>query len=316
MKRNRDVKFVIYQVLYIFVVAVLALKGANLDLTEVISKEKVVEKSYSDSLKKYIDSLLAMGLVPEIKFDTTNKFSTPEELQKKLAEVQQRLITVTNQISPSMTVTTSSPNMTVNTENNNTTNNPEVKEKVEQQIPTENVTDAVVKVPQGFTQFTTTTIQNSNSQPMEVVGHGTISPGSSKQFTLGGESSLTFKIGGVTKSVPVKENGKPKIGMQRLVSAGEEVSIRRIQGSVGYRITISDDFPGNLSVNFNGPVTVKQAGEMVYDVTLNFLNSKSAFDNYTENRDSPYSVSFQVTVVDKLAGHSLKQTGVFQFGEW
>lgn len=314
MKKSRDVKFVIYQVLYIFVVAVLALKGANLDLQEVISKEKVIEKSYADSLKKYIDSLLALGLVPEIKFDTTNRFSTPEELQKKLAEVQQRLITVQNQISPSMTVTQSSPNLM-------TTNNPEVQQqeeikKQEEQIPTENITDAVVKVPQGFTQFTTTTISNSNSAPMEVVGHGTINPGGSKQFTLGGEGSLTFKIGGVTRSVPVKENGKPKVNMQRLVPAGEEISVRKIQSTVGYRVTIADDFPGNLSVNFNGPVSVKQAGENTYDITLNFINSKTAFDNFTENKDAPYTVSFQVTVTDKLAGHSLKQTGVFQFGEW
>jgi hypothetical protein len=314
MKKSRDVKFVIYQVLYIFVVAVLALKGANLDLQEVISKEKVIEKSYADSLKKYIDSLLALGLVPEINFDTTNKFSTPEELQKKLAEVQQRLVTVQNQISPSMTVTQSSPNLM-------TSNNPEVQQqeeikKQEEQIPTENITDAVVKVPQGFTQFTTTTISNSNSAPMEVVGHGTIPPGGSKQFTLGGEGSLTFKVGGVTKSVPVKENGKPKISLQRLVPAGEEISVRKVQSTVGYRVTISDDFPGNLSVNFNGPVSVKQAGENTYDVTLNFINSKTAFDNFTEGKDAPYTVSFQVTVADKLAGHSLKQTGVFQFGEW
>ena len=105
--------------------------------------------------------------------------------------------------------------------------------------------------------------------------------------------------------------------MQRLVQAGEEVSIRSLQSTVGYRVTLSDDFPGQLDVNFSGPVTVKQSGPLVYDITLNFLSSKSAFDNFTENREAPYSVSFQVIVKDKIATQqSVSQSGVFQFGEW
>ena len=42
MKEKKDVKFIIYQMLYVFVICVIALKGANLDLEEVISKENVV----------------------------------------------------------------------------------------------------------------------------------------------------------------------------------------------------------------------------------------------------------------------------------
>lgn len=86
----------------------LALKGANLDLTEVVSKEKVVEKTYTDSLKIMIDSLLARGYIPEIKFDTTQKFTNPEEMKKKLQEAQQQLA-VLKMNSPSITVNTTSP---------------------------------------------------------------------------------------------------------------------------------------------------------------------------------------------------------------
>ena len=35
INRNRDSKFVIYQVLYIFIITILALKGAELDLRRV-----------------------------------------------------------------------------------------------------------------------------------------------------------------------------------------------------------------------------------------------------------------------------------------
>ena len=95
MKKARDVKFVIYQVLYIFVICVIALKGADINLEEVISKEKVVEKSYADSLKKYIDSLLALGLVPEIKIDTTRKLQNIAELQQQLQIMRTQLAVVT-----------------------------------------------------------------------------------------------------------------------------------------------------------------------------------------------------------------------------
>jgi hypothetical protein len=64
MKIKKDVKFVIYQVLYIFVVCVIALKGASLDLAEVMTKDDVVKKDVVDSMKKYIDSLLKLGYTP------------------------------------------------------------------------------------------------------------------------------------------------------------------------------------------------------------------------------------------------------------
>lgn len=91
MKGERDVKFVIYQVLYIFVVCVIALKGANLDLSEVIAKENVVKKQYADFLKAYIDSLLALGLVPKIEFDTNVKIEDLAALQEKLRVMQSQL---------------------------------------------------------------------------------------------------------------------------------------------------------------------------------------------------------------------------------
>ena len=105
--------------------------------------------------------------------------------------------------------------------------------------------------------------------------------------------------------------------MQRLVPSGEEVSVRSLQSTVGYRVTIMDDQPGQLDVKFTGPVSVKQAGPLVYDVTLKLFGSKTEFENYSENRDAPYTVSFQVNVKDQIATqHSVSQSGAFQFGEW
>ena len=320
-RKNRDVKFIIYQSLYIFVISVLALKGANLDLTEVVSKEKVVEKTYTDSLKIMIDSLLARGYIPEIKFDTTQKFTNPEEMQKKLQEAQQQLA-VLKMNSPSITVNTTSPGIQLQQ-----TNITEEKEKIqdkpkEEKIEEKEGKELDFKIPQTFTQYKSNSISNPSSVTIEIYGSdgsmiATVPPGGSRSFQLGGQNSLTFKGGGVSKTVSTKENIKPKVTMQRLVSAGEDVSVRNLQSTVGYRVTISDDYPGQLDVKFSGPVSVKQSGPLVYDVTLNFLNSKSAYDNFTENREAPFSVSFQISVKDRIATqHNVSQSGVFQFGEW
>ncbi len=50
IRRERDSKFVIYQVLYIFVITVLALKGADLDLRRVTLADETVKVSVRDSL--------------------------------------------------------------------------------------------------------------------------------------------------------------------------------------------------------------------------------------------------------------------------
>lgn len=317
-RKNRDVKFIIYQTLYIFVISVLALKGANLDLTEVVSKENVVEKEYTDSLKSMIDSLLAKGIVPEIKFDTSKKYSDPEELKKKLQEAQLELSTLKTSTT-SLTVVTTTPNVQmpqseIEKKTQEQQNQPEEEEKPKQ--------DLDFRIAQTFTQYTSNTVSNPGTMPIEIYGSdgsmvATVPAGGSKSFTLGGQSSLTFKRGSVSKTVSTKENSKPKITMQRLAPSGEDVSVRTLQKTVGYRVTISDDFPGQLDIKFSGPVTAKQAGNLVYDVTLNIFGSQAAFDNYTSNRESPYSVSFQVTVKDQIATQqSVSQSGVFQFGEW
>lgn len=315
-RKTRDVKFIIYQSLYIFVISVLALKGANLDLTEVVSKKDVVEKQYSDSLRILIDSLIARGIVPELKFDTTQVFSNPEELKKKLQEAQQQLL-VLKTSAPTLSVEQTNPNIQVQTKTEIEKKPEEIQEDEEK--PKQ---DLDFRISQSFTQFTSNSVSNPGDSPIEIYGSdgsiiASVPPGGSKSFTLGGQSSLTFKRGSISKTITTKENAKPKIAMQRLVPSGEEVSVRSLQGTVGYRVTITDDFPGQLDVKFSGPVTVKQAGNMVYDVTLNFLNSQGAFENFTNNREPPYSVTFQVNVKDQIATqHNINQTGVFQFGEW
>ncbi len=305
-RNSRDVKFIIYQSLYIFVICVIALKGANLDLTEVMPKDNVVKKSYADSLKAYIDSLLALGLVPKINFDTTKTSNADPRL---VAELQQKLIVMQSQV-----------NVTQTTPNLNTTTNP----KVDQQnvvIPPQEKKDPgeMQEIRIGnitLHQFTSNTLNNPYDTPLEIVGITSIPPKSSKTFETGGQSSVTIKVGNSTKTVNLLPNEKPKISMQKLTNMGGDVSVKTLQSVTGFRVVISDDFPGQLDVKFNGPIDVKTLSNGTYDVTLRAFGSKNAFDNFAEGKDSPYSVGFTVTVTDKIAKQTVTGQNSFTFGDW
>ena len=301
MRKNKDVKFIIYQMLYVLVICIIALKGADLDLEEVISKEKVVQKEYADSLKSYLDSILALGLVPEITFDTTRKFENVDDLKLQLSQLKLQV----SVMKPSTFV---APTLRKD--------EPEIKkEELEEEI--QNIEPLKV---QSLKQYTSNTITNRGSQTLEIIADGStlasIPPGGTRTFILGGQSSVTYRKGTQSKTVNTTKNQAPKINLQRLAPSGEDVSVRKIQSTTGYRITIGDDVPGQLDVKFSGPISVKEAGPLTYDVTLNFLGSKGAFERYTESRDEPYTVGFNVTVSDKIAGHSITRKGIFVFGEW
>ncbi len=302
MKERKDVKFIIYQMLYVFVICVVALKGANLDLEEVISKENVVEKEYADSLKSFLDSILALGLVPKITFDTARKFVNVDDLKKQLSELRLQVSVMKPSTFVAPTLKKDEP-------------------EINKEIPEEELQNIEPLKVQTLTQYTNNSITNRGSETMTIIGSdgstlATIPPGGSRSFVLGGQTSVTYKKGNQSKTVTTKKNKAPTITLQSLAPSGEDVSVRKIQSTTGYRVTISDDFPGQLDVNFSGPISVKQAGPLTYDITLNFLGSKGAFERYTESKDEPYTVGFRVTVKDRIAGHSIQRSGIFTFGEW
>ena len=306
--KSKDVKFIIYQVLYIFVVCVVALKGANLDLVEVLSKDKVVEKSYADSLKKYIDSILALGLVPRIEIDTTVKDMA--ELQKILELLRNAIVLSPNQIVVSSNYLEGYQKIDPNKK-------PEPDKPPDEVLKDPNVTPLVV---QQLIQYRSNTVKNGGNQPLEVYGDGslleTVPPGGSRTFTLMGQSSVTFKSGTQSKTVSTIPNKTQVVNVTRLVSSGEGVSLRQVQSVTTWRVVIDDDFVDQLDVKFAGPVTVTQPGPTTWDVKLNFLQAKSQFDTYTEGKDSPYTISFTVTVTDKISKKVVSRQGNVSFSDW
>jgi len=300
MRKNRDVKFIIYQSLYIFVVCVIAIKGANLDLTQVIEDDGKPKVFISpDSLEKLMEIIRKSVIVDTTIYALIKK----EDLAKMDEKIQQLVVNPQN-----LTVSTTPVTFT--------TNNPEQiqQPKIEEKDPGEMKEIRIGNIQ--LTQFTMNTLNNPYDTPLEVEGITTIPPKSSKTFETGGQSSIVIKVGSQTKTVSLKPNEKPKIGISRVASMGEDTRVTYLQSSVGFRVVISDDFPGQLDVKFNGPVTVKSVGSNTYDVTMNAFGSRSAFDNFTDNKDSPYSVGFTVSVSDKIAGHKITGQNSFIFGEW
>jgi hypothetical protein len=308
MKRKNDIKFIIYQSLYIFVVCVIAIKGANLDLTQVVEDDGKPKANITpDSLEKLIEILKRSIIVDTSLYVIISK--------EDLAKLDDKVKALVVREQPNLNVSVTSTPINVNT---NTTNNPLV-EKVEKKPDEKKDPGEMKEIRIGnikLTQYTNNTLNNPYDSPLEIVGITSIPPHSSKTFVTGGESSVVIKVGDQTKTIEMTPNQKPKISFQRVASMGEDTRVTQLQSSVCYRVVIEDDFPGQLDIKFSGPCTVKEKGNYTYDVTMNAFSSKGAFDNFTDGKNAPYSTGFTVTVTDKIAGHKITGQQSFIFGEW
>lgn len=298
MKKSKDIKFVIYQALYIFVVCVLAIKGADLTLTQVIEddgKPKVIlTPEKMDSIQKLLDKSIIVD---------TNRFAIVDKDLLKEDDKMKELVTQT----------------LVNTggsfvSNDKVIDPPVIVEKPIEITKTVEKDDIVIGNIDLF-QYHVNIVPNQGDNPITIAGV-TIPAHSTGKVTLGGESTVTITAGKNSKTVNVKENIKPKISINRISEMGANVKATNLQRNVGFRVTINDDFPEQLEVSFNGPVTVKDKGKGVYDITMNFFSSREAFDRFTENKEAPYSVGFNVNVTDKLSGHKMTGQQSFSFEDY
>lgn len=305
MKKKSDIKFIIYQSLYVFVICIIAIKGADINLDEVELK-KLLQANHD-----YIDT-------------SANKIISKEDLSKMIFFDSAKYLIVSKEdyknnpgqyagmpVTQSGLINPFTPN---NPENENTTNNPDVR-KIE---PGSEIIQ--VTFPSNFIQFRVNSISNPNTTDMIVqtsIGSVTIPPKSSKNVTLMGDNAITLSAGGQTKSYPVKENKKPQIKFEKMTTMGEDTRVSVLHKTNCFRVTIADDYPDQIDVKFSGPVTFKEAGSGVYDIIMNAFGSKQAFDNFTDTKSGkPYSIGFTVTAKDKISGHTATGQQSFLFGEW
>ena len=87
MKKNRDVKFIIYQALYIFVICVVTIKGANLDLTQVIEDDGQPKVFISpDSLEKLME-IIRKSIIVDTSMYVIIKKSDLEHMDEKIKQL-------------------------------------------------------------------------------------------------------------------------------------------------------------------------------------------------------------------------------------
>lgn len=309
MKKGKDVKFIIYQALYIFVVCVVAMKNATLDLTQVISDDGKVRAEISpDSLEKLM-KILERSIIVDTNLYVIISKTDLEKMDDKIKD-----LVIKNQ--PQISLTQTTPSIT--NPNISQIEKEEIKEKEKEKDPGEMKEIRIGNIQ--LTQFTENTLNNPYDTPLEIEGITTIPPKSSKTFITGGQSSVVIRVGGQTKSVSLKPNEKPRVSFQKMAVMGEDARVSQLQSTVGFRVTVTDDFPGQLDIKVSGPVTSKvqssSGGTTTIDITLNAFSSKGTFDNFTDNKNAPYSVGFTVTVKDKISGHSVTGQNSFMFGEW
>jgi len=304
MKKTHDVKFIIYQSLYILVISIIAIKHANLDLNQVIDAEgKEISFISEDSLRKLYELIKIMKLV-----DTTNYVI----IDKKVLEENEKLAELYRSQPPIPDITGMVkllPGQRI------TTLTPEEEKKIEEikRDPGEMKDIRIGNIT--MVQFHKNVLNNPYDEPLEVVGITTIPAKSTGSFVTGGQSEVVVKVGGQTKTITLKPKEKPKISISRIASMGEDTRVTTLQGTTCFRVTVEDPYPEDLKVSYSGPITVKQNGS-AYDVTLNAFTSRAQFDNFTENKSSPYSLGFTFSCVDNIAGYKVTAQQSFIFGDY
>lgn len=313
MKTKRsDNKFIIYQVLYIFVITVLALKGAGLDLEKVALKAETVNKEVRDSLIAKIDSLITQRIDFSINIDPKVLIEN-EDMKKRLASLNQQLEILTQRIQETKI---EEPKLET------------VIEQTQMQLP--------IFVKQTFIQHTWNIATNTGSVQVDIYDPDnsnslivSIPPGQEKKFDLTNQKEVIVKFGSQQERIKVIPNKAPEVKIERVtkkMDAGD-IYVSELQRITVFKVTIIDERPDQLKVNWSGPISVSGPkkdtnGNLIYNVSLKIATKETDFENWVERNlhireaDGRYKVNFFFTVVDERSKDIVKVGDSFFFTEF
>lgn len=293
-RRERDSKFVIYQVLYIFVITVLALKGADLDLRRVALEDETVRVSVRDSLMSVLDSLYALGIDFSIKIDP-NVLVENEEMRQQLAEMNRKLEAVKDYVPPPK-------------EEEKPKEEPK-EEQIKMQLP--------ISLKQTFIQYTWNTARNSGTVPTTILDPRnrktitTIPPGQEIKFDLTDQTEVIVAFGSQEERVKVIPNKPPEIKIERVTTKmnAQDIYVQELQRITAFTVTIIDNRPDQLKVSYSGPISVTGPqtdanGNKVYNVSLKIAANENQYDDWVDKNeglresDGRYKANFFFTAVD------------------
>jgi hypothetical protein len=313
IRKERDSKFIIYQVLYIFVITVLALKGADLDLNKVILSKEAVKKSVRDSLVTVIDSLYAKGINFDIKINE-NMAEQNVALKEKVASMKQELSSLTKRIKEIP---------------------PEKKEPPkEEPVKEQTLLQSPLSVNQTFIQYTWNKAKNNGNVPSGIYDPAdmntplvVIPPGQEKIFNLTNQKEVVVKFGSQEQRIKVLPNKPPEVKIVTTKMNSSDIYVQDLQRITVFKVTIIDERPDQLKVSYTGPISVSKPardskGDLVYNVSLNIAPTESRYEQWLDrNRtlrdsDGRYKVNFFFTVADEISKDKVQVGDSFYFTDF
>ncbi len=313
IRRNRDAKFVIYQVLYIFVITVLALKGAEINLGEVVDKENVVEKSVRDSLINIVDSLSYLGLAFNIEIDT-NVVEENKELKEKLSSLNTQIATLSKRVKEIPKIEKLNPNK---------------KQKLKSALPspfskTETFLKYSTNVAENKGDYTVTVIDPANKKQL-----AKIPPHQKREFELENQDEVLLKYGYQEELVKVKENLPPEIKIEKVTGKMDkaDIYVKELQRTTCFNVKISDEKLEQIKISYSGPISVNgprkdKKGNLIYNVSLNLASTESRFNRWAERNEhlldseDRYKANFFFTAIDKKSKQKVQVGDSFYFTEF
>lgn len=310
INRNRDSKFVIYQVLYIFIITILALKGAELDLRRVALEEETVDISIKDSLAAILDSLYALGIDFSIKIDP-KVLDENEEMKKRLAELNRKLEAVKDFVPPP---------------------EEEPEEIVDEQIKLQ----SPISLKQTFIQNTWNIAKNSGTVPTTIIDPAnpnvavvTIPPGKEKRFDLQDQTEMIIKFGSQEERIKVIPNRPPEVDIELVTTkmSHSDIYVRELQRITAFTVKIIDARPEQLKVTYSGPISVigpqkDSKGNLVYNVSLRLATTETRYDEWLEingdlqESDGRIKANFFFIVVDEITKDRVQVGDSFFFTDF
>jgi hypothetical protein len=293
------------------VITVLALKGAEINLGEVVKKENVVEKSVRDSLINVVDSLSNLGLKFNIEVDP-NVVTENKILKDKLNNLNTQVASLTSKISilPK-----------------------EVKreniDKLKKNLPSPFSTS------KSFLQFASNTAENQSNIDVEIrdpksnILIVSIPPNGNKVFELTNQSEVLLQYGGQEEIVKVKPNLPPEIIIEKVTTKMDKsnIYVNELQRSTCFNVKISDERLEQIKINYSGPISVAKPrkdkkGDLIYTVSLNLVGNEDKFydwidkNNIEEDAEGRYKVNFFFSAYDTKSKQKVEVGDNFFFTEF
>lgn len=309
VRRNRDAKFVIYQVLYIFVITVLALKGAEINLGEVVKKENVVEKSVRDSLINVVDSLAHLGLKFNIEVDT-NIYKENIVLKKKLTQLNTQVVSLAKKVKE-------------------TPISKKVKKVENKSLPSPFSTN------QSFLQYATNSAENKGDYAVTIYDPNNksilakIKPKQKVDFELTNQSEVLLTYGNQEERIKVNKNLPPEIIIEEATSKmnKSDIYVKQLQRTTCFNIKIKDERPEQIKVTHSGPISVTgprkdNKGYLVYNVSLKLATNEDRFNEWADRNDhlvdsdGRYKANFFFTAFDTKSKQKVEVGEIFYFTEF